>query len=97
MKKGQKKPKNSKNKEISLDTKILFSYEISHLQYKDKIRFYYALKGRDGKSGILSRTKTFQVNKGVLLVSQKFDLEFQDFFRFWGCKFTRMKVRIENE
>ena len=97
MKKGQKKPKNSNNNKISLGTKILFSYEISHLKYKDKIRFYYALKGRDGKSGILARTNTIQLNKGVLLVSPEFDSEVQNFLQYWNCKFTRMKVRVEDE
>jgi len=76
---------------------ILISYKISHLQYKDKIRFYYALKGRDGSSGILANKKLIQLAKTALLVPLELDSEFQDFLRHWNCKFSRIKVRLENE
>ena len=35
----------------------IFTYSIEHLLKKDKIRFYYAIKGRDGKSGIFKSLK----------------------------------------
>jgi len=113
VKKGIKKPRNQNNQEISLDktlnpstnpsantnplVKILFSYKLSNLQYKDKVRFYYALKGRDGKSGIIQKTQATQLAKTVLLVPLKHDQEFQDFFALWNIQFKRIKVRIENE
>ena len=31
---------------------IIYTYSTKHLPKKDKVRFYYALKGRDGKTGI---------------------------------------------
>jgi len=40
-----------------LEKKHIFTYSISNFKMSDKIRFYYALKGRDGKSGIIERTK----------------------------------------
>lgn len=97
MKKGIKKPKNSNKKDISIERKVLFSYEISHLQYKDKIRFYYALKGRDGKSGILKKVKAEQLSKGVILIPLQSASEFQDFLNYWNCKFRRLKIQIEDE
>ena len=97
MKKGIKTPIKDNKKEISRDTIILFFFSISHLQYKDKIRFYYALKGRDGKSGILNQPKITQVAKSVILVPLELDKEFQEFFQHWNCKFKRIKVRLEDE
>ena len=44
--------------------RVLFTYSLSHLTYSDKIRFYYALKGRDGKSGIV---KDYMSNRLVSL------------------------------
>ena len=97
MNKGKKTPKIINKKEISQDARILFSYSISHLQYKDKIRFYYALKGRDGHSGILNQQGITQIAKSVILVPLNLDKEFQDFFQHWNCKFKRIKVRLEDD
>ena len=43
---------------------VLFTYSTIHLLKKDKIRFYYALKGRDGKSGIVKRDKIDHLASG---------------------------------
>ena len=51
---------------------FLFSYSTQHLLKKDKIRFYYAVKGRDGKSGIVKDYKIEQLGRAVMLVSSKF-------------------------
>lgn len=93
MNKGIKKPKKSQDSEIPLGTKILFSYSIRHFKYSDKIRFYYALKGRDGKSGILSKPGITQVAKTVLLVPPSLDREFQEFFQHWKIPFTVWEIQ----
>jgi len=51
--------------------KALYTYSLKHLKIKDKVRFYYALKGRDGKTGIIKLYSIEQLAKGVLLVSNK--------------------------
>lgn len=71
---------------------IIFTYSTRHLPYKDKIRFYYALKGRDGKSGIIKQAKINQLGKTVLLVSQKQDKETREFLEFWKCEFERVEI-----
>lgn len=78
-------------------TFILFSYNTEHLLKKDKVRFYYALKGRDGKSGIVRRTRAEHIGKGVILVSSAYDQEFQQFFRVWKTPFTRRKMILLEE
>ena len=39
----------------SFEEEVLFTYSTEHLQKKDKVRFYYALKGRDGKTGVVKK------------------------------------------
>ena len=74
---------------------ILFSYSTEHLLKKDKIRFYYALKGRDGKTGIVKDCKIEQLGRAVLLVSVKFSQEVKEFLELWKCKFSSKEVLIK--
>ena len=73
-------------------TYALFAYSTKHLSKTDKIRFYYALKGRDGKSGFVARTSSKHIGKAVLLVPIEFDKDAIDFLNYWKCKFERRKI-----
>ena len=59
----------------SYNEMVLFTYSTKHLLKKDKIRFYYALKGRDGKSGIVKSCDIDHLGRTVLLVPIKFAQE----------------------
>jgi hypothetical protein len=72
----------------------IFTYSLGHLLKKDKIRFYYALKGRDGKSGVAKEYKIEQLGRAVLLVSSKFKKETSEFLHFWKCKFREKRVIV---
>lgn len=74
---------------------VIFTYSTQHLLKKDKIRFYYALKGRDGKSGIVKSLKIEQLGRAVLLVSSKNADEVDDFLKLWKCKYEKRKVLVE--
>lgn len=76
-------------------TKFIFQYSTKHLPKKDKVRFYYALKGRDGKSGIINSLKIEQLGRTVLLVSEKAEKEVEEFLSFWKCDFKKRKVIVE--
>jgi len=78
--------------EKGLKEKTIFSYGLKHLKVKDKVRFYYALKGRDGKSGIIKEYKIEQLAKGVLLVSQKNSSRIEEFLKFWKCDYNKKEV-----
>jgi hypothetical protein len=83
-------------KELSGYTpKTIFSYSIEHLLKKDKIRFYYALKGRDGKSGIVKRCRIEQLGRAVLFVSGEAEKEVQEFLEYWKCKYAMKRVLAE--
>jgi hypothetical protein len=75
--------------------KIIFTYSIEHLLKKDKIRFYYALKGRDGKSGIAKQFKIEQLGRAVLFVDSKFENDISGFLEYWKCKFKKRRVLAE--
>ncbi|MBD3355326.1 hypothetical protein GF361_05060 [Candidatus Woesearchaeota archaeon] len=74
---------------------VLFSYSTKHLLKKDKVRFYYALKGRDGKSGIVKSCKIDHLGRTVLLVPEKYAEEVEEFLKFWKCKFDKKEVLIK--
>jgi len=79
----------------SFSDMILFSYSTEHMLKKDKIRFFYALNGRDGKSGILEKYNAEHFGVTVLLVPVKSGKAFQDFFRLWGVPFKRIEMLVE--
>lgn len=88
--------KNKKDIDISrYEEKAIFTYSIIHLLKKDKIRFYYALKGRDGKTGIVKELKIEQLGRAVLLVSSKHAKDVAEFLEYWKCKFETRKVLME--
>ncbi len=75
-------------------TYALFSYSTRHLSKTDKIRFYYALKGRNGVSGFVARTKSQHIGKSVLLVPIEFEKDAIGFLEYWKCKFERRRVML---
>jgi alpha-N-acetylglucosamine transferase len=77
--------------------RVIVSYTTQHLQYKDKIRFYYALKGRDGKTGIIKRLEIEQLGKTVLLVQTEYTPEVEDFLKYWKCNYSTKKVIMADE
>jgi len=79
-------------KDIPLKGMVLFTYSIDHLAYKDKVRFYYALKGRDGRSGILSKRGVEQLGRTVILVPDSLASEFENFLRYWKCNYEKKNV-----
>lgn len=79
---------------LFLESKVMFVYSLSKLMYKDKVRFFYALKGRTDK-GILEKTKSIQLAKGVFLTPLEYDKEIQEFFRQWGLVYKRRRIFIE--
>lgn len=73
----------------------IFTYSLEHLAKKDKIRFYYALKGRDGRSGIVQRCRIEQLGRAVLLVPSKYESHVAEFLAFWKCKSHSRRVLVE--
>ena len=75
--------------------RVIFTYSTEHLLKKDKVRFYYALKGRDGKTGIVKRCKIEQLGRTVLLVPVQFASDVDGFLRYWKCEYQQRRVLVE--
>lgn len=75
----------------------LYTYSTKHLLKKDKIRFYYALKGRDGKSGVMKLYRIIHPGRTVLMVDAKHDDDLIQFFKVWNLPYTRRKLLVDEE
>jgi len=73
---------------------IIYTYSLTHLPKKDKVRFFYALKGRNGKKGIIERLQLEQLGRTVLLVQINKEKEVDEFFAYWKCKTKKKRVRL---
>jgi len=71
---------------------VIFNYSLKHLAKKDKVRFYYALKGRDGKSGILKEFDIEQLGRAVLFCPKDVETELDNFFKYWKCNVSKKRV-----
>ena len=80
---------------ISGDRMVLVSYSINHLPIKDKVRFYYALKGRDGKSGMVKLMKADHLNRSVILVKDRYGEEIKEFLGFWRCNYKILYIYVK--
>lgn len=75
---------------------LIYTYSTKHFSKNDKVRFYYALKGRDGKSGIVKEMKIEHLGRTVLLVPQKYKDDMDQFIRIWNIPYTIRKVIVDD-
>ena len=72
--------------------RAIFSYSTEHLPKKDKVRFFYALKGRGEKAGIIERSDAEQVGRAVIFVECDNADKVEDFLKQLHCNFSRKEV-----
>jgi len=75
----------------------IFTYSTEHLLKKDKVRFYYALKGRDGRTGIVNRYDVEQLGRAVLLIPNKHAKDVEGFLNYWKCNYKSKDILIEGK
>lgn len=85
------------NKTAFLDLKptALFTYSTENLSKKDKVKFFYALNGRNGKSGLLAEYNSTHLGITTILVPVKFKFSFISFLRKWSIKFEIREMLVE--
>ena len=83
--------KQQNEQEIGLNS-TLFIYSSSHLSGSNKVRFFYALKGRDDKLGLIKETNSRFLAKSVILAPASKTELWRSFFKFWGCKFRQVSL-----
>ncbi len=72
----------------------LFRFTLRGMERKDRVRFQYALRGRDGKGGILKELGALQLGAWVVLVPVENTYRFKEFLDLWGVgyeAFTLLK------
>ena len=79
---------------FNLLPRTIVTYSISHLSQTDKVRFYYALKGRNGTGGLISQIGLYQLAKTVILVDSNQEKQLIDFLIQWDCRYSTMPVMV---
>lgn len=75
--------------------KVLFIYDSHHLKNSDKVSFFYELKGRQGKKGLLAETKSEFLSKKIVLSPIEFYHELCSFFKKWRCSYRAIILEQE--
>jgi len=70
----------------------LFRFTLEGLSRKDRVRFQYALKGRDMKSGLLKELNGEQWGAWVVVVPIEHTYHFRDFLELWGLKYEAFTI-----
>ena len=81
---------------MSFLPRVLFTFNAGHLSKKDKVRFFYALKGRGVQDGLVQRINAEHLGPGVLLVSSDKASEVDAFMQYWKCEVKRLDVEMES-
>ncbi|KUH34839.1 nucleotidyltransferase [Thermococcus celericrescens] len=70
----------------------IFRFTLEGLPRKDRVRFQYALKGRDMRSGLLKELNGEQWGAWVVAVPIQYTYRFREFLGLWGVKYEAFTV-----
>lgn len=82
---------------MSLAPMTIFAYNTRHLKYSDKVRFFYALKGRGNKEGIIKHCHITQLGKTVLVLKPEYEKQMTKFLQEWGCDYKILHAMMNKE
>ena len=81
----------------SIKNRQIYVYSSSHLTPTERVKFFYALKGRNGNPGILDTTQSIFFAKSVLSVLPNQSEEIEQFLKEWNCKFYVKKIKSSDK
>jgi len=81
----------------SIKNRQIYVYSSSHLTPTERVKFFYALKGRNGNPGILDTTQSVFFAKSVLSVFPNQSEEIEQFLKEWNCKFYVKKIKSSDK
>ncbi len=67
---------------------MIFTYNLSNLNQTEKIKFNYALNGRNGE-GVLQSSKGISLGKGVVQIPMENSGSFEEFLQKWKINFIK--------
>ncbi|MFA4662517.1 nucleotidyltransferase domain-containing protein [Pyrococcus kukulkanii] len=71
---------------------ILFRFILDGLERKERVKFQYALKGRDMRSGLLKELNGLQLGAWVVLIPIQHTYKFKEFLDLWGVKYEAFTI-----
>lgn len=82
------------HKKLNLQPLVLVTYQLENKSASDKVRFSYALYGRNKGEGVLSKIKGKVVGKGSILIPIAHQETIKPFFRQWGVEYKEQRVFV---
>ena len=74
---------------------LIYTYAMpSDMTSKDRVIFFYAIKGRNGKPGLLKDLGVQQLGRCVLLAPVEVEKQFDEFLQKWRFSFTKRQVLV---
>ncbi|MFA4669119.1 nucleotidyltransferase domain-containing protein [Pyrococcus kukulkanii] len=70
----------------------LFRFSLDGLERKERVKFQYALKGRDMRSGLLKELNGLQLGAWVVLIPIQHTYKFKEFLDLWGVKYEAFTI-----
>ncbi|ALM76223.1 nucleotidyltransferase domain-containing protein [Thermococcus barophilus] len=70
----------------------LFRFTLDGLERKERVKFQYALKGRDMKSGLLKELNGQQLGAWVVLIPIHHTYKFKQFLELWNIKYEAYTI-----
>ena len=67
--------------------RTIFIYSSGHLAGSNKVKFFYALKGREKNPGLVDNKTIFQPSKKILIADSSKKEYVQSFLDFWKCTY----------
>lgn len=77
---------------LGLRRLLLLTYHLDHLDRSKKTLFGYALKGRDGKGGLLKELKGQVIGRNSILFPAEKEIAAKEFIDFWKAKHETREV-----
>lgn len=82
------------SKLLGFESFVLFTYNLANLIQNEKIKFNYALNGRDKGKGVLQLSNGTSLGKGVVQIPIENSISFEEFLQRWNIKFKKRNCLI---
>lgn len=82
------------SKNLKTKSVVLITYSLKNLTHSKKTLFGYALKGREGKNGILQKMKGEAVGRNNILAPVEKLESFREFLKSWEVNYKMKRVLI---
>jgi predicted nucleotidyltransferase len=83
------------SKSLGYESKTLFQFEPGKLDKSDRVRFQYALAGRDSNSGIIKDLGAEKISGNAIIIPVSSENEAMQFFDRWRVPYKIKRVMAE--